>query len=372
MIDVSHLTKQYGQVRAVDDLSFRVEPGVVTGFLGPNGAGKSTTMRMILGLDTPTEGTALIDGAPYRSLTHPLRKVGALLDAKAIHPNRSARNALLWQAQASGIETSRVDEVLDLVGLTSVANKKAGGFSLGMGQRLGIAAAMLGDPEYLVLDEPVNGLDPEGIRWVRELLRRFASEGRTVLVSSHLLAEMAQTADHLVVIGKGRLVASGSVHDFIKQNSAVTTIVRTPHLDQFAAALGSEGVEFARANDADGRATLEIPNRSSEDIGALAFSTGIMLTELSERRASLEDAYIRRTEGAVEYQTGLPADHVAVPGTTQPAGSAGPATSAPSAPPASLPSAPPASVPGATQPDGPAGPAPSAGSFDSTTGDHRA
>lgn len=332
MIDVQNLTKQYGQVRAVDDLTFQVEPGVVTGFLGPNGAGKSTTMRMILGLDRPTAGTALIDGTPYRSLKDPLRKVGALLDAKAIHPNRSARNALLWQAQASGIEASRVDEVLDLVGLTSVANKKAGGFSLGMGQRLGIAAAMLGDPEYLILDEPVNGLDPEGIRWVRELLRRFAAEGRTVLVSSHLLAEMAQTADRLVVIGKGRLVASGSVHDFIKQNSAVTTIVRTPHLDQFESALGSEGIQFTRTADPDGRAVLEIPNHSSEDIGGLAFSTGVMLTELSERRASLEDAYIRRTEGAVEYQTGMPATGSSAAGAV---------------------------------------PAPAAGSFDSMMGDHR-
>lgn len=340
MIDVQNLTKEYGQVRAVDDLTFRVEPGVVTGFLGPNGAGKSTTMRMILGLDTPTSGTALIDGAPYRSLSNPLRKVGALLDAKAIHPNRSARNALLWQAQASGIPTSRVDEVLDLVGLTSVANKKAGGFSLGMGQRLGIAAAMLGDPEYLILDEPVNGLDPEGIRWVRELLRRFAAEGRTVLVSSHLLSEMAQTADQLVVIGKGRLVAAGAVHEFIKENSAVTTVVRTPHLDQFAAALRSEGIEFTQAADLDGRAVLEIPSRSSEDIGALAFSTGIMLTELSERRASLEDAYIRRTESAVEYQTGMPAGPAAGPA----AGSADPTGSASAGP----------------------------DTFDSMTGDHRA
>jgi len=328
MIDVQNLTKQYGQVRAVDDLTFRVEPGVVTGFLGPNGAGKSTTMRMILGLDTPTSGTALIDGVPYRSLSNPLRKVGALLDAKAIHPNRSARNALLWQAQASGIPTSRVDEVLGLVGLSSVANKKPGGFSLGMGQRLGIAAAMLGDPEYLILDEPVNGLDPEGIRWVRQLLRRFADEGRTVLVSSHMLSEMAQTADHLVVIGKGRLVAASSVHEFIKENSALTTVVRSPHLDQLGSALQVEGIEFNQATDPDGRPVLEIPERSSEDIGALAFSTGIMLTELSERRASLEDAYIRRTESAVEYQTGLPAGSSSAP--------AGPAT------------------------------------FDSTTGDHRA
>lgn len=324
MIEVSHLTKEYGQVRAVDDLTFTVEPGVVTGFLGPNGAGKSTTMRMILGLDEPTSGTALIDGSPYRSLRDPLRKVGALLDAKAIHPNRSARNSLLWQAQASGIPASRVDEVLDLVGLTSVAGKKAGGFSLGMGQRLGIAAAMLGDPEYLILDEPVNGLDPEGIRWVRELLRRFAAEGRTVLVSSHLLAEMAQTADRLVVIGKGRLVASGSVNDFIKENSAVTTVIRSPHLAEFSAALSSEGVEFHQAADPDGRPVLEIPGRSSEEMGQLAFSVGVMVTELTERRASLEDAYIRRTEGSVEYQ--------AAPGAVVPqgAGAGAPGVGSPS------------------------------------------
>ena len=323
MIEVNSLTKEYGQVRAVDDLTFTVEPGVVTGFLGPNGAGKSTTMRMILGLDTPTAGTALIDGSPYRSLPNPLNKVGALLDAKAIHPNRSARNALLWQAQASGIDTSRVDAVLDLVGLTSVAGKKVGGFSLGMGQRLGIAAAMLGDPEYLILDEPVNGLDPEGIRWVRELLRRFAAEGRTVLVSSHLLAEMAQTADHLIVIGKGRLVAAGSVHDFIKENSALTTVVRTPHLAEFGSALTAEGIAFTQSVDAEGRPILEIPSQSSEDIGALAFSTGVMLTELTERRASLEDAYIRRTEGAVQYAA------------AELAGGRAPAPAAPSAPSAS-------------------------------------
>lgn len=320
MIEVNSLTKEYGKVRAVDDLTFTVEPGVVTGFLGPNGAGKSTTMRMILGLDTPTTGTALIDGTPYRSLSNPLNKVGALLDAKAIHPNRSARNALLWQAQASGIDTSRVDAVLDLVGLTSVANKKVGGFSLGMGQRLGIAAAMLGDPEYLILDEPVNGLDPEGIRWVRELLRRFAAEGRTVLVSSHLLAEMAQTADHLIVIGKGRLVAAGSVHDFIKENSVLTTVVRTPHLAEFSAALESEGISFTQGVDPEGRPTIEVAGSSSEHIGALAFSTGVMLSELTERRASLEDAYIRRTEGAVQYAA------------AELAGGRAPAPSAPTAP----------------------------------------
>ena len=309
MIDVQNLTKEYGQVRAVDDLTFRVEPGVVTGFLGPNGAGKSTTMRMILGLDTPTSGTALIDGAPYRSLSNPLRKVGALLDAKAIHPNRSARNALLWQAQASGIPTSRVDEVLGLVGLSSVANKKPGGFSLGMGQRLGIAAALLGDPEYLILDEPVNGLDPAGIRWVRGLLQSLAAEGRTVLVSSHLLAEMAQTAEDLIIIGRGRLVANTSVAEFIRENSGVTTIVRTPTEDDAAALVAAlqhadVAMPFNRAVDTDGRSVFEIPDRTSDDVGRVAFAAGVPLSELSERRASLEEAYMQSTEGHAQYVSG--------------------------------------------------------------------
>ncbi|GAB3073463.1 ABC transporter ATP-binding protein [Corynebacterium aquatimens] len=328
MIEVSGLTKQYGQVRAVDDLSFTVKPGVVTGFLGPNGAGKSTTMRMIVGLDNPTAGTALIDGRPYRELDNPIHKVGTLLDAKAVHPNRSAYRSLLWQAQAAGLPSSRVDEVLSLVGLTSVAKKKAGGFSLGMGQRLGIASAMLGDPEVLILDEPVNGLDPEGIRWVRELLKSFAAEGRTVLVSSHLLAEMAQTADELIVIGRGRLVAAGPMHEFIKQNSAVSTVVRSPHLEQFGQALSAEGIQFSVAADEDGRPTIIVPNTDSDRVGELAYSTGVMLTQLSEQRASLEEAYIRKTEGAVQYHTGLPAQ----PGPAQPAPAAPVGHPAPVAP----------------------------------------
>ncbi|WP_165165011.1 ABC transporter ATP-binding protein [Corynebacterium qintianiae] len=305
MIDVNGLTKQYGPVRAVDDLTFTVKPGVVTGFLGPNGAGKSTTMRMILGLDTPTSGTALIDGSPYAKLKQPARRVGALLDAKGVHPNRSARAALLWQAQASGLPATRVDEVLELVGLSGVAGKRAGGFSLGMGQRLGIASAMLGDPEYLILDEPVNGLDPEGIRWVRGLLRGLADEGRTILVSSHLLAEMAQTADHLIVIGRGRLVADTSVHEFIKGNSAMATVVRpagTEAIAEMEAALAAAEVRFVRGADLDGRPTITIEGRSSDEIGALAFSAGVPLAELTERRASLEDAYIQSTEGHVQYQ----------------------------------------------------------------------
>ena len=306
MIEVQSLTKRYGAVQAVDDLTFTVKPGVVTGFLGPNGAGKSTTMRMILGLDKPTSGTALIDGVPYRSLNDPSRKVGALLDAKGVHPNRSARATLLWQAQAAGIDRSRVDEVLALVGLTDVAGKRVGGFSLGMGQRLGIAAALLGDPEYLILDEPVNGLDPAGIRWVRGLLQSLAAEGRTVLVSSHLLAEMAQTAEDLIIIGRGRLVANTSVAEFIRTNSGVTTVVRTPTEDASAALVAAlehaeTAVPYRRAVDSDGRTVLEIPDRMSDEIGRLAFAAGVPLSELSERRASLEEAYMQSTEGHAQY-----------------------------------------------------------------------
>ncbi|OHF36299.1 ABC transporter ATP-binding protein [Corynebacterium sp. HMSC074A01] len=300
MIEVQGLTKHYGPVRAVDDLTFSVKPGVVTGFLGPNGSGKSTTMRMMLGLDTPTQGTALIDGAPYRNLPQPTHRVGALLDAKGVHPNRTARNSLLWQAQAAGLPANRVDEVLGLVGLSDVADKRVGGFSLGMGQRLGIAAALLGDPEYLILDEPVNGLDPEGIRWVRGLLRGLAAEGCTVFVSSHILAEMAQTADNLVVIGRGKLVADTSVAEFISSNSAVTTLVRTADeaaLERLAAALG----ETRRGVDGAQRPMLEVPNTASDEVGRIAFEAGIQLAELTERHASLEDAYMHSTEGHAEY-----------------------------------------------------------------------
>ncbi|OFT77612.1 ABC transporter ATP-binding protein [Corynebacterium sp. HMSC30G07] len=300
MIEVQGLTKRYGAVTAVDDLTFSVQPGHVTGFLGPNGAGKSTTMRMILGLDKPTAGTALIDGAPYSALANPTRKVGALLDAKGVHPNRSARATLLWQAQAAGLPASRVDEVLSLVGLSEAAGKRVGGFSLGMSQRLGIAAALLGDPEILILDEPVNGLDPEGIRWVRGLLKSFAAEGRTVLVSSHLLAEMAQTADHLIVIGKGKLVADTSVAEFIRGNSAVVTVVRVGVGVDKQKLLGVLN-EYTETIDADGRPTIEIPNMTSDEVGAAAFAAGVQLAELSERRASLEDAYMQSTEGHTQY-----------------------------------------------------------------------
>lgn len=310
MIEVAGLTKQYKSVRAVDDLTFQVEPGQVTGFLGPNGAGKSTTMRMILGLDKPTAGTALVHGKPYRELKNPLREVGALLDAKAVHANRTAANHLTWIAQANGIPTSRVDEVLGLVGLADVAGKKAGGFSLGMGQRLGLAAALLGDPGVLILDEPVNGLDPEGIRWVRSLVRALAAEGRTVLISSHLLAEMAQTADHLVVIGRGRLLANQRTYDFVKENSSSSVIVRSEHLREFGSALKDAGITYRESVDEEQRPTLVIPYETTDHVGQLAYSTGVPLTELTLHRASLEEAYVAMTDRAVQYQAEAPQEGV--------------------------------------------------------------
>ena len=301
MIEVEGLTKQYKSVRAVDDLTFKVEPGIVTGFLGPNGAGKSTTMRMILGLDSPTAGQARINGKTYRELKNPLREVGALLDAKAVHPNRTAANHLKWMAQSNGIPTKRVEEVLGLVGLSDVAGKKAGGFSLGMGQRLGLAGALLGDPGILILDEPVNGLDPEGIRWVRSLVRALAAEGRTVLISSHLLSEMSLTADHLVVIGRGRLVANQSTYDFVKEHSQSSVIVRSDHLEEFGGALREANVSFRTSTDEEGRNTFIIEDQSTDFIGQLAYSTGVPLNELSLKRASLEDAFMQMTGEDVQY-----------------------------------------------------------------------
>ncbi|WP_297008998.1 ABC transporter ATP-binding protein [uncultured Corynebacterium sp.] len=310
MIEVQSLTKRYGAATAVEDLSFTVESGIVTGFLGPNGAGKSTTMRMITGLDEPTAGTATIDGILYRDLDRPLTRVGTLLDAKWVHPNRSAANHLKWLAAANGIDRTRVDEVLGLVGLADVAGRKAGKFSLGMGQRLGLAAALLGDPDTLILDEPVNGLDPEGIRWVRDFVRSLAAEGRTVLISSHLLSEMSLTADRLVVIGRGRLVADTTTHEFIRNSSESTTVVRSEHLDQLRAALGEEGIEVEDATDEDDRPILVAHGTVPDDIGRIAFSYGLMLLELSERRASLEDAFMQMTGHAVDYQTGGPSGGV--------------------------------------------------------------
>ncbi|MGV9712578.1 ABC transporter ATP-binding protein [Gordonia sp. NPDC003424] len=304
MIRVEHLTKDYGSVRAVDDLSFDVLPGVVTGFLGPNGAGKSTTMRMILGLDNPTSGRATIDGKPYAELTSPLRSVGGLLDAKWVHPNRSARSHLRWLAASNGIPRKRVDEVIDLVGLTDAAGKKAGGFSLGMSQRLGLAAAILGDPGILLFDEPVNGLDPEGIVWIRNFMRHLASEGRTVLVSSHLLTEMSLTADNLVVIGQGRLIASSSVADFT--NRARRSVhVRSPYLPQLHAALQAAGLH-AIPGSRDGVQFLTVADATTEQVGDVAGHAGITLHELMGEHASLEDVFMSVTASAVQYQSGGP------------------------------------------------------------------
>lgn len=293
MIELVGLTKSFGHVRAVDELTCTIEPGVVTGFLGPNGAGKSTTMRMIVGLDRPSAGTVTVAGRPYREHKYPLRTVGALLDARQVHPNRTARAHLRWIAATNRISVRRVDEVLAEVGLTDVAGKQAGSFSLGMLQRLGIAAALLGDPQVLLFDEPVNGLDPEGIRWIRTLMRRLAAEGRTVFVSSHLLAEMANTADRLVVIGRGRLIAATTMAEFL--NQAGTVRVRSPQLDRLAALLPG-----ARR---DGAALL-VDGAGTEQIGDLAAAHGIVLHELTAAGASLEDAYMKLTDAAVQYRAG--------------------------------------------------------------------
>ena len=307
MIEVRGLTKTFGDVKAVDDLTFSVRPGIVTGFLGPNGAGKSTTMRMILGLDRPTSGEALIDGQSYRELKHPLRTVGALLDAKWVHPNRSAKAHLQWMAASNGIPSSRVDEVLRLVGLTEVAGKKAGGFSLGMAQRLGLAGALLGDPKVLLFDEPVNGLDPEGIVWIRKFMQRLAAEGRTVLVSSHLLSEMALTAEHLVVIGRGRLISDSPVQAFVDRASEAGVRVRSPQLDALRAALTGAGLAFREdgvsGNGAGGPvvSALVVSGATTEVVGQVAGDSGIVLHELSAQRGSLEDAFMKLTGDDVQY-----------------------------------------------------------------------
>ncbi len=301
MIEVKGLTKHFGATRAVEDLSFTVPPGRVTGFLGPNGAGKSTTMRMILGLDRPTAGTALIQGKHYHELRHPLRTVGALLDAKWVHPNRSARAHLHWLAVSNGIPKSRVDAVLHLVGLTEVAGKNAGGFSLGMSQRLGLAAALLGDPPVLLFDEPVNGLDPEGILWIRRFMQRLAAEGRTVLVSSHLLSEMSQTADHLVVIGRGRLIADTTVRDFIARASEATVRVRSPQLEQFHHILAEQGLQVRPDTSVPDLPAALVSGASSDDIGALAARNAITLYELAPQHGSLEEAFMKLTGDTVQY-----------------------------------------------------------------------
>jgi ABC-2 type transport system ATP-binding protein len=299
MIEASALTKRYGERLAVDGLSFTVQPGVVTGFLGPNGAGKSTTMRLLLGLDRPTSGTATINGRSYEQLTAPLCEVGALLEARAIHTGRSARDHLLALAATHGIGRRRVDEVLDIVGLTQVAGKRAGGFSLGMGQRLGIASALLGDPHTLILDEPVNGLDPEGIRWIRTLLRALAAEGRTVFVSSHLMSEMAQTATHLIVVGQGRLIADASVAEFTAASGRAVVRVRTEEAPRLRDLLAADGVSVTGTE----RDLLTVTGLSSAEIGKIAAQARIALVELTPQQTSLEEAFMELTRDAVEFGT---------------------------------------------------------------------
>ena len=299
MIEAVNLTKRYGSKTAVDNISFTVEPGTVTGFLGPNGAGKSTTMRMIMGLDKPTGGKVTINGRPYRDLSAPLCEVGALLDAKGLHGSRSARSHLRQLAASNGIPAKRVDEVLETTGLTSVAKKRVKGFSLGMGQRLGIAAALLGDPGVLLFDEPVNGLDPEGVKWVRETCRRLAGEGRTVFISSHLMSEMAQTADHLLVIGRGRILTAGPVDDIIASATTDRVRVASPQATQLAELMASRNLAARPVAPS----VLETTDTTAAAIGELAAQSGIVLHELTTIHASLEEAYMTLTSDSVEYRT---------------------------------------------------------------------
>jgi ABC-2 type transport system ATP-binding protein len=298
MIEINELTKRYGATTAVSDLTFTVEPGTVTGFLGPNGAGKSTTMRMILGLDEPTSGSVTVNGRPPRAHTAPLHEVGGMLDPRSVLPSRSAYHHLLALAQTTGIRRARVDEVIDAVGLRSVANRPAGKFSLGMAQRLGIAAALLGDPATVVLDEPVNGLDVEGIRWMRGLLTELAAQGKTVFVSSHLMSEIAQTATHLIVIGKGRLIADTSVADFIASAAPSSVRVRSSDPSGLAVQLRSPDVTVSRADDG----ALLVTGLAAERIGAIAAASGITVAELATVETSLEDAFVDLTNDAVEYR----------------------------------------------------------------------
>jgi ABC-2 type transport system ATP-binding protein len=301
MIEAVSLSKRYGDKLAVDDLSFTVRPGQVTGFLGPNGAGKSTTMRMILGLDAPTAGSVTVNGRPFAAADNPMREVGALLEAKAIHGGRSAYHHLLCLAQTNDLPKRRVGEVLELVGLTEVTRKRSKGFSLGMGQRLGIAAALLGDPKVLMFDEPVNGLDPEGILWIRNLMKALAAEGRTVFVSSHLMSEMEHTADHLLVIGRGRLIADCTVAEFIEQNSELRVKVRTPEPVRLAEVVTAEGGRVT----AEGT-TLHVARLDLDRIGDLAFDNGIRVHELTPIQASLEEAFMELTKESVEYHAAVP------------------------------------------------------------------
>ena len=307
MIEVTDLSKHYGDKLAVDQLSFRVQPGRVTGFLGPNGAGKSTTMRLVLGLDHADTGTATIEGRRYGDLTQPLSTVGALLEAKAMHPGRSAYHHLLYLAQSQGMPRRRVDEVLAQVGLTEVANQRIGGYSLGMSQRVGVAAVLLGNPRVLLLDEPVNGLDPEGIRWIRKLMKDLAAEGRTVFVSSHLMSEMAVTADHLIVIGAGRLIADCSTQEFVERSSGRSVLVRSPDAAELAGLITARGGTVASgAEDGEPPGTLSVTGMEAPRIGELASWSGLVLHELTPRLASLEEAFLERTSDSAQYSA--PAD----------------------------------------------------------------
>ena len=311
MIEARGLTKQYGAKTAVNDVTFTVRPGTVTGFLGPNGAGKSTSMRLMVGLDRPTAGTVTVNGTRYASIAAPLNEVGVLLDAKGVHPGRSALSHLRALAATHGIPNRRVDEVLELAGLTSVAAKRVGGFSLGMGQRLGIAAALLGDPQVLILDEPVNGLDPDGVLWVRKLLRALAEEGRTVLLSSHLMSEMAQTADHVIVLGRGRVVADAPIAEFVQGGGQARVRVRSPHAAQLASLLlqqGSEGVDLqpldgASTGAGDGFTAIGL---TAAQIGRAAAAARLELHELSPIETSLEDAYLALSREEIEYAAPTP------------------------------------------------------------------
>jgi ABC-2 type transport system ATP-binding protein len=315
VIEARHVTKRYGTTEAVHDLSFTVADGQVTGFLGPNGSGKSTTLRMIVGLDAPTAGQITINGRRYRQLRFPSRTVGALLDAGAVHPGRTARSHLTWLADADAIPRRRVEECLARVGLAEVAGRRVGAFSLGMTQRLGIAAALLGDPQVLLLDEPINGLDPEGILWVRHLLRSLAAEGRTVLVSSHLMSEMALTADHLLVIGRGRLLASGTVADFIESRAGHHVQVVTPQPREVAELLVRHGATVVP----DGAQRLRVTGMESRDIGLLVAGTGLPLFELSTQRASLEDAFMELTRDPTDITPGPARSAAPTPKETSPA-----------------------------------------------------
>jgi ABC-2 type transport system ATP-binding protein len=299
VIEARGLTKSYGDTLAVDDLTFTVHPGVVTGFLGPNGAGKSTTMRLILGLDRPSSGSVTVNGKPFADHAAPMHEVGALLEARAIHTGRSARNHLLAMAATSGIGRRRVEDVIEMVGLGDVASRRVGAFSLGMGQRLGVAAALLADPDTLILDEPVNGLDPDGIRWIRTLLRRLAAEGRTIFLSSHLMSEMSVTADHVIVVGRGRLLRDQSMAQFIADASTTAVRVRSPQASRLAALLQADGVTVS----SDGSDVLSVTGMSNEAIGLAASAAAITLYELTPQAASLEEAYMALTEQAVAYRS---------------------------------------------------------------------